>query len=213
MKDEICRVFRAMMRLIPRQRRRVPDRAAIISAIGTFDDVRSRKYAIQFPVVSDNNSRDNVYSDRDSTAIDDGHRVTLPYTTDQYSQIEISSAEVIGTQWAGVAVRIRDDGQDAYVGVCRRNKRRSVWTLFRLADGRWTKLGSSYNGGPLAAGTQLRLVAVGSTIAFMENGVQRVAAGDNTSTQRNAWPADRRYDPGGSVVYRPCWVRDPLPKH
>ena len=37
--------------------------------------------------------------------------------------------------------------------------------------GNWTQLGSGYNGGALAAGTQLQLVAVGSTISFLENGV------------------------------------------
>ena len=40
----------------------------------------------------------------------------------------------------------------------------------------------SYNSGALAAGTQLKLVAVGNTIVFFENGVQRVSVTDSSFT-------------------------------
>jgi hypothetical protein len=179
MSNERYRVFQAMRRLIPFQRRYVRGSVEIVPAVGTSGDVRPSTNTIPFPAPSDNNSGDQDPGDGDSADFNDGHLATFP-CTDQYSKIEVSSAEVIGTQSAGVAVRIRDGGQDAYVGVCKRNKRKSVFTLFRIMRGRWTKLGSSYKGGPLDAGTQLRLVAVGSTIAFMENGVQRIAVGDNS---------------------------------
>lgn len=108
---------------------------------------------------------------------DDG---SVAFPGNQYSQIEIGSTEVIGTEWDGVAVRVRNGGQDAYVGVCKRNNRKTVLMLFKVIRGKWTKLDGSYISGPLAAGTKLRLVAVGSTIAFMENGTQRVAVGDSS---------------------------------
>ena len=53
--------------------------------------------------------------------------------------------------------------------------------LFLRKGGSWTQLGS-FNSGPLAAGTQLRLVAVGNTISFLENGAQRIAVTDGTLT-------------------------------
>ena len=40
----------------------------------------------------------------------------------------------------------------------------------------------SYSSGPLAAGTQLKLMVVGSTLSFLENGVERIAAYDNSLT-------------------------------
>ncbi len=40
--------------------------------------------------------------------------------------------------------------------------------LYKRSAGTWIQLGSSYNCGPLAAGTQLKLTAVGSTISFLQ---------------------------------------------
>ena len=48
--------------------------------------------------------------------------------------------------------------------------------------GSWTQLGSAYSTAPLAAGTQLQLMAVGSTISFLENGVSRISVTDSTFT-------------------------------
>ena len=39
--------------------------------------------------------------------------------------------------------------------------------LFKRSGGNWTQLGSTYSSGPLAAGTQLQVTAVGSTISFL----------------------------------------------
>jgi hypothetical protein len=44
------------------------------------------------------------------------------------------------------------------------------------SGGDWTQLGDGYSRGPLAAGTQLKLMVVGSTLSFLENGVERIAA-------------------------------------
>ena len=48
--------------------------------------------------------------------------------------------------------------------------------------GSWTQLGGSYSPGPLAAGTQLQVTAVGSAISFLVNGVQRLTVTDSTFT-------------------------------
>ena len=39
------------------------------------------------------------------------------FTSDQYSQIEVTSRQLTGGQWIGAAVRVQDGGQDAYVGI------------------------------------------------------------------------------------------------
>ena len=54
--------------------------------------------------------------------------------------------------------------------------------LFKRLDGGWTRIGSTYASGPLAAGTQLKLMAVGNTLSFLENGVERIAVGDSSLT-------------------------------
>ena len=54
--------------------------------------------------------------------------------------------------------------------------------LFKRTGGSWTQLGSSYSSGALAAGTQLEVAAVGSTISFLVNGVQRISVTDSSFT-------------------------------
>ncbi len=71
-------------------------------------------------------------------------------------------------------VRAQNGGQDAYVGIYYWNNGSPDLMLFKRSGGTWTQLGSTYNSGPLAAGTQLKLMVVGSTIAFMDNGVERI---------------------------------------
>ena len=56
--------------------------------------------------------------------------------------------------------------------------------LYLRHAGNFIPIGSVYNSGPLAAGTRLKLMAIGNTIAFMENGVQlRIAVADGTLTR------------------------------
>ena len=103
------------------------------------------------------------------------------YSGDQYSQIEIDSVSAAAaTWWAGVAVRIRDGGRGAYVGICKTGHGKSELILCKRIHGRWIRLGRTYHTGRFADGTQLRLVALGSTIAFKENGIIRIAASDNS---------------------------------
>jgi len=101
------------------------------------------------------------------------------FTSDQYSQVEVTSARLTGGQWIGAAVRVQNGGQDAYAGVYYWNGGRPELGLFKRSAGSWSQLGS-YSSGPLAAGTQLKLVAVGSTISFLENGVPRLSVSDSS---------------------------------
>ena len=102
------------------------------------------------------------------------------FTSDQYSQIEVASAQLTGTQWIGPAVRIADSGQNAYLGIYWWNSGRPELKLYLRHAGNFTPIGSIYNSGPLAAGTKLKLVAIGNTVSFMENGVQRISVADGT---------------------------------
>jgi Putative esterase len=102
-----------------------------------------------------------------------------PFTSDQYSQIEVTSTQLSGGQWIGATVRAQDGGQDAYAGIYYWNGGRPELQLFKRNAGSWTLLGT-YSCGPLAAGTRLKLVAVGSTIVFMENGVPHLSVSDSS---------------------------------
>ncbi len=104
------------------------------------------------------------------------------FTSDQYSQVEVTSTQLTGGQWIGPMVRAQSSGKTAYVGIYYWNNGSPVLMLFKRSAGNWTQLGSAYNCGPLAAGTQLQLTATGSAISFLENGVQRVSATDTSIT-------------------------------
>jgi hypothetical protein len=101
-------------------------------------------------------------------------------SSDQYAQIEITSTSVTATQWTGVAVRISEDGREAYIGVCKTHAGKSDLMIVKQRYGKWVQLGRTYRCRQLPGGTELRLVAAGSTIAFMVNSVIRIAAGDNS---------------------------------
>jgi hypothetical protein len=103
------------------------------------------------------------------------------FTSDQYSQVQVTSTQLSGGLWIGPAVRMQAGGQSAYVGIYNWNNGSPELMLFLRNAGSWAVLGS-YSSGPLAAGTRLRLVAVGNTIAFLEDGVQRIGVSDSTLT-------------------------------
>jgi Putative esterase len=101
-------------------------------------------------------------------------------TSDQYSQIEVTSKQLAGNQWIGAAVRAQNGGRDAYVGIYFWNGGHQELLLFKRSMGTFTLLGEGYSSGPLAAGTKLKVMAVGSTILFLENGVLRLSASDSS---------------------------------
>ena len=63
---------------------------------------------------------------------------------------------------------------DGYVGIYYWNDGRPELMLYKRIAGNWAALGESYISGPLAAGTRLKVMAVGSTILFLENDTLRV---------------------------------------
>jgi hypothetical protein len=104
------------------------------------------------------------------------------YSSDQYSQVEVTSTQLTGGQWIGPAVRTQSGGQDGYLGIYFWNNGTPELRLYARNNGtNWTELGA-YSSGPLPAGTQLKLMVVGSTLSFLENGVERIAAYDNSLT-------------------------------
>jgi Putative esterase len=107
-------------------------------------------------------------------------RTAESYGSNQYSQIAVASTQLTNGQWIGTAVRMQNGGQNGYVGLYHWNDGNPELLLFKRTDGSWSQLGTAYSCGPLAAGTQLKLMVVGTTLAFMEDGVERIAAYDNT---------------------------------
>src|SRR6516165_5783968 len=105
------------------------------------------------------------------------------YTSDQYSQVQVTSTQLTGGQWIGPMVRAQNGGLNAYVGIYYWNNGSPNLELFeRSGINSWTQLGATYNSGALSAGTQLQVMAVGSTISFLQNGIVRISATDTTLT-------------------------------
>jgi hypothetical protein len=115
-----------------------------------------------------------------ASAVSGDIRTAETYQSDQFSQVTLTSTQLTGSQWIGPAVRVQNGGQNAYVGIYNWNGGSPNVMLFERNAGNWTQLGSTYNSGPLAAGTTLKLMVTGSTLALMVNGTERVSAGDTT---------------------------------
>ena len=94
----------------------------------------------------------------------------------------MTSTQLSGGQWVGAAVRLQNGGQNGYVGIYYWNSAARSWCCSSGPGASWTQLGSAYSSGPLAAGTQLEVAAVGSTISFLLNGVSRISVTDSTFT-------------------------------
>ena len=116
------------------------------------------------------------------------------YGSDQYSQIEVTSTQLTGGQWIGPTVRSQNGGQDTYLGIYFWNNGTPQLRLYKRTAGTFTQLGSSYDSGPLPAGTKLTLSAQGSTIAFQQNGTTRISVTDTTLT--GGTPGIMTYDTG-----------------
>jgi Putative esterase len=101
------------------------------------------------------------------------------FARDQYSQIEVRSKRLTAGQWIGAAVRVRDGGLDGYAGIYLSDGGRPELQLYKRSGGSWILLGT-YRSGPLPAGTQLKLMAIGSAILFLENGLLRLSASDTS---------------------------------
>ncbi len=104
------------------------------------------------------------------------------FSSDQYSQIDVTANALTGNQWIGAAVRSQNSGQDAYVGVYHWNYGSPGLQLWRRHNGGWTQLGATYNTAALPAGTHLQIEAVGPAISLLENGTTRITATDTELT-------------------------------
>lgn len=102
------------------------------------------------------------------------------YGSDQYSQIETTATQLTNGEWVGPTVRSQNGGQDLYAGIYFWNYGDPQLRLYKRTSGNWYQLGPSYESGPLPAGTQLTLGAVGSQIIFAENGTDRISAIDGS---------------------------------
>jgi Putative esterase len=107
-------------------------------------------------------------------------RTAETYTSDQSSQIQLTSTQLSGSQWVGPTVRTQSGGQTTYLGIYYWNSGSPQLQLYKRIAGAWTQLGSSYNSGALPAGTTLQLSASGSTISLLQNGVARITATDGS---------------------------------
>ena len=104
------------------------------------------------------------------------------FTSDQYSQVEVTSTQLSGGQWIGPSVRTQNGGQNTYLGIYFWNSGSPQLRLYKRISGTWIQLGASYNSGALTAGTQLLLQASGSKITFSQNGVARISVTDTSLT-------------------------------
>ena len=108
------------------------------------------------------------------------------YSGDQYSQIEVTSASLSVGDWVGPTVRSQNGGQDTYMGLYWNDQLTGNYVLVvyvRKSGNPWIQLGGIYTlDGPLPAGTQLRLSAIGSRISFQENGLERIGVTDSSLT-------------------------------
>lgn len=109
-------------------------------------------------------------------------RTAETYSSNQYSQIEVTSTQLSGGQWMGPVVRAQNGGQNLYTGIYYYNNGSPELMLFKRSSGVWTQLGNTINSGKLSAGTQLKLTAVGSTISFYQNGVLKISVTDTSFT-------------------------------
>jgi hypothetical protein len=107
------------------------------------------------------------------------------YGSDQFSQIDVTSATLPVAGWVGPTVRSQNGGQDTYLGLYWNDQNSGHYELllYLRKAGAWIQLGSTYTlGGPLPAGTHLSLSAVGPKISFQQDGIERIAATDSTLT-------------------------------
>ena len=66
----------------------------------------------------------------------------------------LTSTQLTGGQWVGPAVRVQNGGQNTYLGIYFwNNGSPHAAAVYKRNAGNWTQLGSSYNCGPLPAGT------------------------------------------------------------
>ena len=104
------------------------------------------------------------------------------FSSDQTSQIEVTSTQLTGGQWVGPGVRLQNGGQNGYVGLYNWNNGSPYLVVFKRSGGGWAQISATSPVSPLAAGTKLQLSAVGSTISFLDNGIVVIQVTDSSFT-------------------------------
>ncbi|HTU75242.1 MAG TPA: alpha/beta hydrolase-fold protein [Trebonia sp.] len=115
-----------------------------------------------------------------ATGVSGDIRTAESYPSDQYSQIQLTAAQLTGGQWAGPAVRMQADDRSGYVAAYSWNNGAPEVVLYERAGSELTQLAPAYQSGPLPAGTTLSVEAVGATLAVLVNGTEQIAAADGT---------------------------------
>ncbi len=82
-------------------------------------------------------------------------RTAETYSSDQSSQVQLTSTQLTGSQWVGPAVRAQAGGANVYVGIYFWNFGSPELMLFLRNGGAWSQLGASVPVSALAAGTHL----------------------------------------------------------
>lgn len=100
------------------------------------------------------------------------------FTSNQYSQVTLTSTQLAATQWIGPSVRTQNTGLDAYVAIYYWNNGNPEILLFLRNDGSWVQLGNPHSINPLAAGTVLGLTATGASLSVTVNGTRVISATD-----------------------------------
>ncbi len=103
------------------------------------------------------------------------------FTSDQFSQIALTSTQLTGSQWIGPMVRAQASGQSGYVGFYFWNSGSPELMVYLRSNGGWTNLGS-YNSGKLPAGTLLELKAQGNSVTLLENGAAVIQVSNSSLT-------------------------------
>ena len=105
------------------------------------------------------------------------------FTSDQYSQVTLTSTQLTGTQWIGPMVRAQGTGgKSAYVGIYFWNNGSPQLLLFLRSNGNWSQLGTAFSISALPAGAVVGLSATGSTISLTLNGTTEITSTDTTLT-------------------------------
>ena len=109
-------------------------------------------------------------------------RIAETYTSDQSSQIQLTSTQLSGGQWVGPTVRTQNGGQDTYLGIYFWNSGSPAAPPLQAERRHLDSARQLLRSGALPAGTTLQLNAVGSTISFVQDGVTRITATDTSVT-------------------------------
>ncbi len=127
----------------------------------------------------------NTFTGRNRQGLS-GDFTTGTYYVNQYSQIAITVTQLSNTQWIGPSVRVQKGGNNFYLGMYAFNNGSPYLQILKRLGNNWVQLSGTYSCGKLAAGTKLRLEVVGSTVALLENGIERLTAYDTETITSGA---------------------------